>query len=121
MKSRLAVSFLFVLIASTFISDAVSDFKRLRSWGCGLYRSHAVSGKNYAAAKQSSEKRAISQDVKNFSLNSDEVAQFLSRIGVDVQSAVFRVERSNRHCPECNFIKVAGRRMYEVLGLLGIP
>jgi hypothetical protein len=32
MKSRLAVSLLFILIASTFASDATAAFKKLRSW-----------------------------------------------------------------------------------------
>ena len=32
MKSRLAVSLLFILIASTFASDATSAFNKLRSW-----------------------------------------------------------------------------------------
>jgi hypothetical protein len=32
MKSRLAVSLLFILIASTFVSDATAAFEKLRSW-----------------------------------------------------------------------------------------
>jgi len=32
MKSRLAVSVLFILIASTFAQDAGAAFQRLRSW-----------------------------------------------------------------------------------------
>lgn len=42
MKSRFAVSFLFILIASTFMPDAIADFKKLSSWTGGTYRCLAV-------------------------------------------------------------------------------
>ena len=32
MKSRLAVSLLYILIASSFVPDATADLKKLRSW-----------------------------------------------------------------------------------------
>jgi hypothetical protein len=38
MKSRFAVSVLFILIASTFTSDASAAFKKLRSWACNHTR-----------------------------------------------------------------------------------
>ncbi len=42
MKSRFAVSFLFILIASTFTSDAIADLKKLSSWTSETYRCLAV-------------------------------------------------------------------------------
>ncbi len=42
MKSRFAVSFLFILIASTFTPDAIADFKKLSSWTGETYRCLAV-------------------------------------------------------------------------------
>ena len=42
MKSRLAVSLLFVLIASTFAADATAAFERFRSWTSKVWGRSAV-------------------------------------------------------------------------------
>jgi hypothetical protein len=42
MKSRLAVSVLFILIAATFAPDAIDAFGKLRSWTCKLCDRYSI-------------------------------------------------------------------------------
>jgi hypothetical protein len=59
MKSRVAVSLLFMLIAATFASDATAAFKKVRSWrGRGCYR-RTVEVENHITSPDSAPMRAI--------------------------------------------------------------
>jgi hypothetical protein len=100
MRSRLAVSLLFIVIASTFTSDAIADFKKLRSWGGEIYRSCAVDvlGKNYAISNQACVIGAVSPNGESFAFSPAEVAKLLTWLGAQMQSVVFKVARSDCHC-----------------------
>ena len=59
MKSRVAVSLLFMLIAATFASDATAAFKKVRSWtGRGRDR-HTVAVENRVTSPNSAGRRAV--------------------------------------------------------------
>lgn len=59
MKSRLAVSVLFILIASTFTADATAAFEKLRSWTGKVYGRCAVQVCNGVSPRHSARRNAI--------------------------------------------------------------
>ena len=59
MKSRLAVSILFILIASTFTSDAAAAFEKLRSWTSKVWGRCAVQVDNRPSSRDSALMSAI--------------------------------------------------------------
>ena len=121
MKSRLAVSLLFILIASTFASDAIADFKELSLWACDVYRGHVVEvlRNNTVSANRTREISAISAG-QDFTLTSDLVMKFLTRLGAHTQSVALKVMGSNYHCAACDFMRTAGKRVQQALGLTRI-
>jgi hypothetical protein len=122
MKSRLAVSILFILIASTFTSDAISDFKKLGSWAGEIYRNCAtdVFTRNSATATQSHDMSVISSNGRSFAFNSAEVTKLVTWFEAHVHTAVFKVVGSNHHCAACDFMRKASRQIREAAGLIRI-
>jgi hypothetical protein len=53
MKSRLAVSVLFILIAATFAPDAIGAFEKLRSWTGRLCDRRSLQGYNRVSSHES--------------------------------------------------------------------
>jgi len=121
MKSRLAVSCFFILIASTFTSDAIADFKRLSSWAGEICRCRAVDvlGKRHVTANQP-EASAISPQNRSLAFISAEDTKVLAWLEERVQGVVSKVVKSNYDCAAFALIRTAATRMHEALRLMRI-
>jgi hypothetical protein len=150
MKSRLAVSVLFILIAATFASDATAAFKKVRSWaGRGCERRAEVWNRNsaLASALQSDDtvkaamihlggdRLLLSQNcaageqprvVGTISPDGKTItfrgaeSDFVSPHGGPMQGVVFKLVGSDYLGEGFDFIRTAARQIREVLELMRI-
>lgn len=113
MKSRLAVSVLYILIAAMFAPDAIGAFEKLRSWTGKLYDRYSVQVCNsatfgYAApanALRAGEERSVNANMISSSHEKRLQAIVLKLVGSDPRSGSFE------------FIRRARRQIHEVLEL----
>jgi len=122
MKSRLAVSVVFILIAATFIPDGIGAFERLRSWTgklCDRYSIQACEGVTFRHSAPASAVKAGDEEAAMICLDG-------GRKPLDQNCATgnqLRVAGAispdlSDHSGNFEFIRTAARRIHEVLELM---
>jgi hypothetical protein len=59
MKSRLAVSVLFILIAATFTPDVAGAFERVKAWTATVWRYYAIQRRHLVSSRDSTRMSAV--------------------------------------------------------------
>ncbi|PYX09790.1 MAG: hypothetical protein DMG88_04870 [Acidobacteria bacterium] len=124
MKSRLAVSLLSILIASSFASDAAAAFEKLKSWTgkvCGRYAVQVCNRLTLRDPALMSAIKCSNRDgVTMIHRDGDRVLLGQNSATANMQGVVFKLVGSDYRNKSLEFITTATRQIHEVLWLMGI-
>jgi hypothetical protein len=117
MKSRIAVSLVFILIGATFTSEATAAFAKFRSWTGKVGGRYTAQVCNRHTPRRSA---PIPPGGKTIAFSPADATKHMSSQEGHTQAVVSRLVGPDYHSEALDFVTTAARQIHEVLGLISI-